>query len=127
MPGTTPINGNGIHPHEPIRNHARRYDFALSDYPSRSESLLKRLITTPQNGTSGPKQAEIPLRIIVIGAGLGGLATSIALARRGHKVTVLEQTQKLGEVKASPLTTSHLSLQLSTMVHGKDPLTDSVS
>lgn len=106
MTGTTSIDGNDIHPHEPIRTHTRRYDFALSDYPSRSESLLKRLITTPQDGTGGPKQAEIPLRIIIIGAGLGGLATSIALARRGHKVTVLEQAQKLGEVKASPLATS---------------------
>ncbi|KAK4171586.1 hypothetical protein QBC36DRAFT_365923 [Triangularia setosa] len=100
MPGTTPINGNGMQPHKSIRNHVRRYDFALSDYPSRSESLLKRLITTPQNGTSGPKQAEIPLHIIVVGAGLGSLATSIALAHRGHKVTVLEQARKLGEVGA---------------------------
>ncbi|MDP5128933.1 MAG: NAD(P)-binding protein, partial [Pontimonas sp.] len=29
-------------------------------------------------------------RIVVIGAGLGGLATSAVLARAGHEVTVLE-------------------------------------
>lgn len=33
-----------------------------------------------------------------MGAGLGGLATAIALASSGHTVTVFEQAQKLGEV-----------------------------
>ncbi|MBZ6433075.1 MAG: FAD-dependent oxidoreductase [Acinetobacter pittii] len=41
-----------------------------------------------------------PLNIIVVGAGLGGLATAIALASSGHTVTVYEQAQKLGEVLA---------------------------
>jgi salicylate hydroxylase len=40
------------------------------------------------------------LNVLVAGAGLGGLATAIALARRGHKVTVLEQAPALGEVGA---------------------------
>lgn len=40
------------------------------------------------------------LNIIVVGAGLGGLATSIALRLRGHAVTVLEKTPELGEVGA---------------------------
>jgi salicylate hydroxylase len=38
--------------------------------------------------------------IIVCGAGLGGLGASIALARKGHKVTVLEATSQLNEVGA---------------------------
>lgn len=91
-------NGNGEDAPQPVRGRARRLGFDISEYPSRSEGLLNRLISNRQNGTSRPKQAGIPLRIIVVGAGLGGLATSIALARRGHKVTVLEQAQKLGEV-----------------------------
>ncbi len=33
---------------------------------------------------------------IVVGAGLGGLATALRLAHRGHKVTVLEQTDQVG-------------------------------
>jgi salicylate hydroxylase len=33
--------------------------------------------------------------ILVIGGGLGGLATAVALAQPGHKVTVLKSTAKL--------------------------------
>lgn len=41
------------------------------------------------------------LHIIIVGAGLGGLAASIGLSRAGHAVTMLEQTVKLGEVQRS--------------------------
>ncbi|APE43604.1 monooxygenase [Sulfitobacter alexandrii] len=37
---------------------------------------------------------------IVIGAGIGGLATAAALARRGVAVTLLERAERLGEVGA---------------------------
>lgn len=37
--------------------------------------------------------------IAVVGAGLGGLAAAIGIARAGHKVTVLEQASALGEVR----------------------------
>ena len=42
--------------------------------------------------------AEFRLQIAIIGAGLGGLAAAIGIARAGHKVTILEQTSLLGEV-----------------------------
>ena len=35
----------------------------------------------------------------IVGAGLGGLAAAIGIARAGHKVTVLEQAAVLGEVR----------------------------
>jgi salicylate hydroxylase len=38
--------------------------------------------------------------IIINGGGLGGLAASIALARKGHKVIVLEGAPELNEVGA---------------------------
>lgn len=38
------------------------------------------------------------LNILVVGAGLGGLATAIALRRTGHNVTVFEQAPELMEV-----------------------------
>jgi salicylate hydroxylase len=42
------------------------------------------------------------MRIVVVGAGLGGLATAIALASSGHTVTVYEQAPELGEVRSHP-------------------------
>ena len=35
-------------------------------------------------------------RVLVIGAGMGGLAVSARLAAQGHQVTVLEQAQTYG-------------------------------
>jgi len=36
-----------------------------------------------------------PLKIIVVGAGIGGLAAAVALSGSGHHVTVFEATKKL--------------------------------
>lgn len=41
-----------------------------------------------------------PLHVLIVGGGLGGLATAIALRQKNIKVTVLEGAQKLGEVGA---------------------------
>ncbi len=40
------------------------------------------------------------MRVALIGAGIGGLAAALALARRGVAVTVFEQAEALGEVGA---------------------------
>ncbi|MDP4585678.1 MAG: FAD-dependent oxidoreductase, partial [Microbacteriaceae bacterium] len=37
-----------------------------------------------------------PRRIVVIGAGLGGLASAALLARAGHDVTVLDRNEWIG-------------------------------
>jgi salicylate hydroxylase len=36
--------------------------------------------------------------VAIVGAGLGGLAAAIGIARAGHRVTILEQAAALGEV-----------------------------
>jgi 2-polyprenyl-6-methoxyphenol hydroxylase-like FAD-dependent oxidoreductase len=40
------------------------------------------------------------MRIIVVGAGIGGLAAAIGLRRAGHEVTVLERSPRLGGIGA---------------------------
>jgi salicylate hydroxylase len=40
------------------------------------------------------------LTIVIIGAGLGGLSAAVCLARKGHKVTVLERNAGLSEYGA---------------------------
>jgi hypothetical protein len=75
-----------------------------TSYPSNVLNFLRKLRNSPsvQNGSNlntSPLQAKVCLRIVIVGAGLGGLATSIALARRGHSVVVIEQAQQLAEVR----------------------------
>lgn len=44
---------------------------------------------------------ESPVNVVIVGAGLGGLSAAIAIARSGHRVKVIEQAPKLGEVGIS--------------------------
>ncbi|KFZ02178.1 hypothetical protein V500_00391 [Pseudogymnoascus sp. VKM F-4518 (FW-2643)] len=43
----------------------------------------------------------MPLTIIVVGAGLAGLSTALALAQNGHRVKIFEQSSFLNEVGAA--------------------------
>ncbi|KAJ5387649.1 Monooxygenase FAD-binding [Penicillium cosmopolitanum] len=45
-------------------------------------------------------KANVPLDVIVVGAGIGGMAAALTLGLRGHRVTVLEAAPKLMEVGA---------------------------
>ncbi|TVY34811.1 FAD-dependent monooxygenase [Lachnellula subtilissima] len=72
-------------------------------YPSRSFEFLRKVrdpcveVYDESFTLSNLPQAKLKLKFIIVGTGLGGLATSIFLARRGHQVTVLEQAHQLGE------------------------------
>lgn len=48
----------------------------------------------------GGKRASAALHIVVVGAGLGGLAAVHTLAQAGHRVTLLESASQLGDVGA---------------------------
>ncbi|KAJ5776552.1 uncharacterized protein N7511_001563 [Penicillium nucicola] len=45
-------------------------------------------------------QAHLPLEVIVVGAGIGGMAAALTLGLRGHHVVILEAAPKLMEVGA---------------------------
>ena len=49
------------------------------------------------------------LHVGLVGAGLGGLAAAIAIARAGAKVTVLEAAAELGEIGAGIQMTPNVS------------------
>lgn len=69
-----------------------------TSYPTNSLHFLHK--TEKQRFDSSTKEPPAPeanakLKIVIVGAGLGGLATSIALARCGQRVIVLEQAHRL--------------------------------
>lgn len=71
--------------------------YTTTSYPSNCLRFLHD-VSPLQSQEQTPKQSKVKLDILVVGAGLGGLATAIALRRRGHEVTVFEQAPELMEV-----------------------------
>lgn len=43
-------------------------------------------------------QAARSLDVVIVGAGLGGLATSLALQTDGHRVTIIDAAPEFAEV-----------------------------
>ncbi|KAG9050167.1 hypothetical protein FS837_007281 [Tulasnella sp. UAMH 9824] len=57
----------------------------------------------------GGRKASLPLHIAVVGCGLGGLAAAHALAKAGHRITILEDAPAIGEVGAGIQVSPNLS------------------
>jgi cation diffusion facilitator CzcD-associated flavoprotein CzcO len=51
-------------------------------------------------------QAARSLNVLVVGAGLGGLAAGLALQTDGHKVTIIDSAPEFAEVCMTRSTTS---------------------
>jgi salicylate hydroxylase len=45
-------------------------------------------------------KAKHPFKVIVVGAGIGGLAAALGLKKAGHDVVLLEQVHEIAEVGA---------------------------
>lgn len=45
--------------------------------------------------------------ILIVGAGLAGLASALALHQAGHRITVLERMAELGQVRPGISTVPH--------------------
>jgi len=79
----------------------------LPSYPSQSLQFLRKVqrpgaseehLRAADGPCPSPRLAMCRLSIVIVGAGLGGLAAAIALGLKGHAVRVVEQAQQLGEV-----------------------------
>ncbi|KAJ5103685.1 hypothetical protein N7532_004214 [Penicillium argentinense] len=55
-------------------------------------------MVSPENSSSVPEEAR--LRVVIVGAGLSGIAMAISAALSGHSVEVIEQAKELAEVGA---------------------------
>lgn len=74
-----------------------------TDHHQTSRAITLKLSTAhspnSQSAHYSPKM-QSSLHLIIVGAGLSGLATAVSCAQSGHTVTVLEQAQGLAEVGA---------------------------
>ncbi|KAJ5889153.1 hypothetical protein N7504_009963 [Penicillium tannophilum] len=73
---------------------------SMPTYPSNCLEFARPFLAPETKGSDCVDKAKVPLNILLVGAGLGGLTTAIALTQSGHNVTIFEQTPVLGEVGA---------------------------
>ncbi|CAF0955024.1 unnamed protein product [Adineta steineri] len=85
------INGSHLFANPSIQKLARTIESLLA---------ISNKITLPSI-ESTPLTPFVPLRVAIIGCGIGGLSAAIALRRHGHEVTIYEHAHFASEVGAS--------------------------
>jgi len=78
-------------------------NFAEADKAARAVDVAKNITLY------GGRRASLPLNIIIIGCGLGGLAAAFALGKAGHRVQIIESAPTIGEVGAGIQVTPNVS------------------
>lgn len=65
-----------------------------ADKDARAEGVAKHTVLY------GGRKASLSLHIVVVGCGLGGVSAAHALAKAGHRITIIEDAKAIGEVGA---------------------------
>jgi salicylate hydroxylase len=78
----------------------------IPSYPSNCLRFLSSVDPDTGNKFGNKEGHNVPLNVIIVGAGLGGLAAAIALARNKHNVTIYEQAERIAEVHSVITVTS---------------------
>jgi salicylate hydroxylase len=71
-------------------------DIPTLKYFTKSSNIHNGTTTINGHSSSTPRR----LRVVICGAGLGGLGAAVALRHKGHEVVVLEAASKLSEIGA---------------------------
>lgn len=69
---------------------------AMSTSASDALSLAQQQVTPASSSTSSSRQTALDADVIILGAGISGLAAAAELLKRGNKVLVLEARDRIG-------------------------------
>src|SRR5947209_7252751 len=83
------------HPFSHARSNSSRSLAIIANDQQQNGFLICRISKSSSNSP------VMPLRILIVGAGLAGLTTAIGFMRHGHLVTVLERKPMLSEESGS--------------------------
>ncbi|KAH8116622.1 FAD/NAD-binding domain-containing protein [Phellopilus nigrolimitatus] len=82
---------------------------AISDHYAEADSGARAIGVSENLTLFSGRKAPLPLDVIIIGCGLGGLAAAHTLGHAGHRVTIVESAPAIGEIGAGIQVTPNVS------------------